>query len=105
MISDVIYSETSVQVEAEGEMLALFCGREDTDTEAVPAQQVITSPRNSLSVLFSSDFSNEERYSGFMAHYSAVGEERLTVNTLNTCIQVIITALQEIRGLCNLATT
>ncbi|KAM9852916.1 mannan-binding lectin serine protease 1 [Aulostomus maculatus] len=61
-----------VKVEAEGEVLALFCGREETDTEAVPAQQVITSPRNSLSVLFSSDFSNEERFSGFMAHYSAV---------------------------------
>lgn len=62
-------------MEAEGEVLALFCGREETDTEAVPAQQVITSPRNSLSVLFASDFSNEERYTGFMAHYSAVGEE------------------------------
>ncbi|KAL7400363.1 hypothetical protein ABVT39_010884 [Epinephelus coioides] len=61
-----------VKVEAEGEVLALFCGREETDTEAVPAQQVITSPRNSLSVVFRSDFSNEERYSGFMAHYSAV---------------------------------
>ncbi|XP_044057497.1 mannan-binding lectin serine protease 1 isoform X1 [Siniperca chuatsi] len=61
-----------VKVEAEGEVLALFCGREETDTEAVPAQQLITSPRNSLSVFFSSDFSNEERYSGFMAHYSAV---------------------------------
>lgn len=61
-----------VKVEAEGEVLALFCGREETDTEAVPAQQVITSPRNSLSVIFRSDFSNEERYSGFMAHYSAV---------------------------------
>ncbi|XP_023273827.1 mannan-binding lectin serine protease 1-like, partial [Seriola lalandi dorsalis] len=61
-----------VKVEAEGEVLALFCGKEETDSEVVPAQQVITSPRNSLSVLFSSDFSNEERYSGFMAHYSAV---------------------------------
>nr|XP_033486236.1 mannan-binding lectin serine protease 1 isoform X2 [Epinephelus lanceolatus] len=61
-----------VKVEAEGEVLALFCGREETDTETVPAQQVITSPRNSLSVIFRSDFSNEERYSGFMAHYSAV---------------------------------
>ncbi|XP_059187576.1 mannan-binding lectin serine protease 1 isoform X2 [Centropristis striata] len=60
-----------VQVEAEGEVLALFCGREQTDTESVP-QQLITSPRNSLSLLFSSDFSNEERYAGFMAHYSAV---------------------------------
>ncbi|XP_026184459.1 mannan-binding lectin serine protease 1 isoform X1 [Mastacembelus armatus] len=61
-----------VKVETEGEVLALFCGTQETDTEVVPAQQVITSPRNSLSVLFSSDFSNEERYSGFMAHYSAV---------------------------------
>uniref|UniRef100_UPI0037E7B9EA mannan-binding lectin serine protease 1 isoform X3 n=1 Tax=Semicossyphus pulcher TaxID=241346 RepID=UPI0037E7B9EA len=61
-----------VKVEADGEVLALFCGREETDTEAVPAQQLVTSPRNSLSVVFNSDFSNEERYSGFMAHYSAV---------------------------------
>uniref|UniRef100_A0A7N6BCP5 Mannan-binding lectin serine peptidase 1 n=1 Tax=Anabas testudineus TaxID=64144 RepID=A0A7N6BCP5_ANATE len=61
-----------VKVEAEGEVLGLFCGKEETDTETVPAQQVITSPRNSLRVLFSSDFSNEERYSGFMAHHSAV---------------------------------
>lgn len=67
------------QVEAEGEVLALFCGREETDTEAVPAQQLITSPRNSLSVSFTSDFSNEERYSGFKAHYSAVGEDALTL--------------------------
>uniref|UniRef100_A0A672YE86 Mannan-binding lectin serine peptidase 1 n=1 Tax=Sphaeramia orbicularis TaxID=375764 RepID=A0A672YE86_9TELE len=61
-----------VKVEAEGEVLALFCGREPTDTESIPAQQTVTSPRNSLSLLFSSDFSNEERYAGFMAHYSAV---------------------------------
>ncbi|XP_076024880.1 mannan-binding lectin serine protease 1 isoform X2 [Genypterus blacodes] len=61
----------SVKVEADGEVLALFCGREETDTEAVPSQQIISSPRNSLSILFSSDFSNEERFSGFKAHYSA----------------------------------
>ncbi|KAM3875478.1 mannan-binding lectin serine protease 1 [Diretmus argenteus] len=60
-----------VKVEAEDEVLALFCGREETDTEEVPAQKIISSPRNSLRLLFSSDFSNEERYSGFMAHYSA----------------------------------
>ena len=63
------------QVEAEGELLGLFCGRDQTDTEAVPDQQFITSPTNSLSVVFSSDFSNEERHSGFMAHYKAVGED------------------------------
>ncbi|XP_035771986.1 mannan-binding lectin serine protease 1-like [Neolamprologus brichardi] len=61
-----------VKVEAEGEVLALFCGREQTDTEAVPAQRALTSPRNSLSLLFCSDFSDEERFSGFVAHYSAV---------------------------------
>lgn len=61
-------------MEAEGEVLALFCGREETDTEAVPARRVIASPRNSLSVVFTSDFSNEERHAGFQAHYSAVGE-------------------------------
>lgn len=66
-----------LQVEAEGEVLALFCGSEDTDTEEVPSQQVISSPRSSLSLLFSSDFSNEERYAGFVAHYSAVGEHTL----------------------------
>lgn len=67
-----------MQVEADGAALAVFCGKEETDTEAVPAQRVITSPRNSLSVQFVSDFSNEERFSGFVAHYSAVGEETQT---------------------------
>lgn len=64
-----------IQVEAEGEVLALFCGKEETDTESVPAQQVINSLGNHLSLLFISDFSDEERYSGFQAHYSAMGEE------------------------------
>lgn len=52
----------------------MFCGKESTDTEQVPADGVIVSPRNMLSVAFRSDFSNEERYSGFEAHFSAVGE-------------------------------
>lgn len=64
----------NVQVEAGGQVLALFCGREETDTEAVPAQRVLTSPGNLLSLLFTSDFSDEEPYSGFQAHYSATGE-------------------------------
>ncbi|KAI1893804.1 hypothetical protein AGOR_G00127430 [Albula goreensis] len=61
-----------VKVEAEQEVLATFCGKEETDTEQIPRDQVITSPRNTLSVTFRSDFSNEERFSGFEAHYSAV---------------------------------
>ena len=63
-----------IQVEAEREELAVFCGRENTDTELVPGERVITSPKNSLSVCFRSDFSDEEHFSGFQAHYSAVGE-------------------------------
>uniref|UniRef100_W5KGH7 MBL associated serine protease 1 n=1 Tax=Astyanax mexicanus TaxID=7994 RepID=W5KGH7_ASTMX len=54
------------------EELAVFCGRESTDTERVPADDIIYSPGSTLSVAFHSDFSNEERYSGFEAHYSAV---------------------------------
>lgn len=53
----------------------MFCGRESTDTERVPAGDVILSPGNILSVAFHSDFSNEEHYSGFEAHYSAVGKK------------------------------
>ncbi|KAM8822183.1 LOW QUALITY PROTEIN: mannan-binding lectin serine protease 1-like [Synchiropus picturatus] len=60
-----------VQVEAEGQTLALFCGREDTDTESVPGTRVLRSPGTSLSVSFRSDFSDEEHFSGFLAHYSA----------------------------------
>uniref|UniRef100_A0A674D6L5 MBL associated serine protease 1 n=1 Tax=Salmo trutta TaxID=8032 RepID=A0A674D6L5_SALTR len=63
-----------VKVEANGEELAVFCGREDSDTEQVPGEQVISSPRSSFSVSFRSDFSNEERFLGFESHYSAVVE-------------------------------
>ncbi|MCJ8739768.1 hypothetical protein PDJAM_G00050990 [Pangasius djambal] len=61
-----------VKVYSDSEELAVFCGRENTDTERVPADDVILSPGNILSVAFRSDFSNEEHYSGFEAHYSAV---------------------------------
>uniref|UniRef100_A0AAY5EZW5 Mannan-binding lectin serine peptidase 1 n=1 Tax=Electrophorus electricus TaxID=8005 RepID=A0AAY5EZW5_ELEEL len=61
-----------VKVYSETEELAAFCGRENTDTERVPADDVILSPGSMLSVAFRSDFSNEERHSGFEAHYSAV---------------------------------
>ncbi|KTG39949.1 hypothetical protein cypCar_00024434 [Cyprinus carpio] len=63
-----------LKVYSDSEELAVFCGKENTDTERVPADNVITSPRNVLSVAFRSDFSNEERYSGFEAHFSAAVE-------------------------------
>uniref|UniRef100_A0A8C4RZ30 MBL associated serine protease 1 n=1 Tax=Erpetoichthys calabaricus TaxID=27687 RepID=A0A8C4RZ30_ERPCA len=54
------------------ELLARFCGREDTDTEQVPGEQAIVSPKSSLAITFKSDFSNEERFTGFEAHFTAI---------------------------------
>ncbi|XP_040606965.1 mannan-binding lectin serine protease 1 isoform X2 [Mesocricetus auratus] len=61
-----------VKVETEGQVLATFCGRETTDTEQTPGQEVVLSPGSFMSVTFRSDFSNEERFTGFDAHYMAV---------------------------------
>ncbi|XP_060130226.1 mannan-binding lectin serine protease 1 isoform X3 [Zootoca vivipara] len=61
-----------VKVESEDQVLANFCGREATDTEQTPGQQAIVSPSSFMSLSFRSDFSNEERFTGFDAHYTAV---------------------------------
>ncbi|XP_039344955.1 mannan-binding lectin serine protease 1 isoform X5 [Mauremys reevesii] len=61
-----------VKVEAEDQVLATFCGRETTDTEQAPGQQVVLSPGPYMGLTFRSDFSNEERFTGFDAHYTAV---------------------------------
>nr|XP_028587723.1 mannan-binding lectin serine protease 1 isoform X4 [Podarcis muralis] len=61
-----------VKVESEDQVLANFCGREATDTEQTPGQQAIVSPGSFMSLTFRSDFSNEERFTGFDAHYTAV---------------------------------
>ncbi|OXB75636.1 UNVERIFIED_CONTAM: hypothetical protein H355_001280 [Colinus virginianus] len=60
------------KIEAEDQELATFCGRETTDTEQAPGQQVILSPGPYMGLTFRSDFSNEERFTGFDAHYTAV---------------------------------
>lgn len=67
------------QIEAEDQELATFCGRETTDTEQAPGQQVILSPGPYMGLTFRSDFSNEERFTGFDAHYTAVGKQRLSL--------------------------
>ncbi|XP_060098732.1 mannan-binding lectin serine protease 1 [Heteronotia binoei] len=61
-----------VKVESEDQVLATFCGREATDTEQTPGQQAVMSPGSYMSLTFRSDFSNEERFTGFDAHYTAV---------------------------------
>ncbi|XP_072474921.1 mannan-binding lectin serine protease 1 isoform X3 [Notamacropus eugenii] len=67
-----------VKVEAEDQVLALFCGRETTDTEQAPGQQVVLSPGPFMALTFRSDFSNEERFTGFDAHYMAVDMDECT---------------------------
>uniref|UniRef100_A0A8C5RRE2 CUB domain-containing protein n=1 Tax=Laticauda laticaudata TaxID=8630 RepID=A0A8C5RRE2_LATLA len=60
------------KVESEDQVLATFCGKEDRDPEQTPGREPITSPGSRLSLTFRSDFSNEERFTGFDAHYAAV---------------------------------
>ncbi|XP_038604804.1 mannan-binding lectin serine protease 1 isoform X1 [Tachyglossus aculeatus] len=67
-----------VKVEAEDQELATFCGKETTDTEQAPGQQVVLSPGPFMSITFRSDFSNEERFTGFDAHYTAVDVDECT---------------------------
>ncbi|KAK7824575.1 hypothetical protein U0070_021496 [Myodes glareolus] len=65
-------SPLTPKVETEDQVLATFCGRETTDTEQTPGQEEVLSPGSFMSVTFRSDFSNEERFTGFDAHYMAV---------------------------------
>ncbi|XP_054441072.1 mannan-binding lectin serine protease 1 isoform X2 [Pteronotus mesoamericanus] len=67
-----------VKVETEDQMLAIFCGSENTDTEHTPGQEVVLSPGSFMSVTFQSDFSDEERFTGFVAHYVAVDVDECT---------------------------
>ncbi|XP_061493588.1 mannan-binding lectin serine protease 1 isoform X3 [Rhineura floridana] len=70
-----------VKVESEEQVLATFCGREATDTEQTPGQEAIVSPGSYMSLTFRSDFSNEERFTGFDAHYTAVDIDECLENS------------------------
>ncbi|XP_061538249.1 mannan-binding lectin serine protease 1-like [Phycodurus eques] len=69
-----------VRVEAGGgaSPLGVFCGGDALDPEKVPGPAPLASPGNVLSVVFSSDFSNQENFSGFRAHYSAADVDECT---------------------------
>ncbi|XP_075412306.1 mannan-binding lectin serine protease 1 isoform X2 [Tenrec ecaudatus] len=67
-----------VKVETEDQVLVSFCGRETTDTEQTPGQEPVLSPGSFMSITFRSDFSNEERFTGFDAHYMAVDVDECT---------------------------
>ncbi|XP_077579108.1 mannan-binding lectin serine protease 1-like [Stigmatopora nigra] len=55
-------------------LLGLFCGGggREAESESAPGAEALLSPADTLSVTFSSDFSNPEDFGGFVAHYHAV---------------------------------
>ncbi|XP_041064570.1 mannan-binding lectin serine protease 1 isoform X3 [Carcharodon carcharias] len=61
-----------VKVSSDDDLLETFCGRESTDTEQIPGREFVLTNSNTMTVTFKTDFSNEERFTGFEAHYSAI---------------------------------
>ncbi|XP_039194719.1 complement C1s subcomponent [Crotalus tigris] len=55
-----------------------FCGRKTRHTRGSPILEELRVPYHSLTVLFQSDFSNEERYTGFAAYYTAIDVDECT---------------------------
>uniref|UniRef100_A0A670ZAT6 Complement C1s n=2 Tax=Pseudonaja textilis TaxID=8673 RepID=A0A670ZAT6_PSETE len=55
-----------------------FCGRKARRTQGSPILEELHVPHHSLTLLFQSDFSNEERYTGFAAYYTAIDVNECT---------------------------
>ncbi|XP_051934401.1 mannan-binding lectin serine protease 1 isoform X2 [Hippocampus zosterae] len=53
-------------------IMGVFCGGKSQDPDSAPGPEPLGASGNIVSVVFSSDFSNQQNFSGFEAHYSAV---------------------------------
>nr|XP_032818064.1 mannan-binding lectin serine protease 1-like [Petromyzon marinus] len=59
-----------IKVEVTNEILGQFCGRENGNT--APKAEPMVTPGNVVDITFVSDFSNDERYTGFEVYFTAV---------------------------------
>lgn len=59
-----------------------LCGRRTSKNPNSPVVEEFHVPYNKLQVIFRSDFSNEERFTGFAAYYVAVGKVQPSTGAL-----------------------
>ncbi|XP_074839718.1 complement C1s subcomponent [Carettochelys insculpta] len=62
-----------------------LCGRKHSTDPASPILEEFYVPRNNLTLTFQSDFSNEERFTGFAAYYIAVDVDECMDFTEEAC--------------------
>lgn len=68
----------SVQIVSGGIEEGRLCGQRNSKSPNSPTVEEFQIPYNKLQVIFKSDFSNEERFTGFAAYYAAVDVNECT---------------------------